>query len=85
MHTPLIHPVGDSAVLLAFDEQIDLQVNRAVHAVDRWINRHAFPGFIESIPAYSTLLVQYNPLEINYQQLVGWLQSAIANMETSCW
>lgn len=78
--TPHIRPVGDAALLIEYEERVDLQVNRAVHAADQIINQRQFPGFIESIPAYRSLLVQYNPDLINYEQLVDLLNDLLAGI-----
>lgn len=65
MITPIAFlPLGDSAVLIHFGEEINLSVHRQVHAVCRYIDEHPFPGFIESIPSFTTVSVYYDLLEI---------------------
>ncbi len=67
---PKIRPSGDSAVLVEFDNRIDPEVNRAVRSLALTIEAERFPGINEVLPAYRTLMVTYDPLEIEYEALL---------------
>lgn len=56
-------PLGEAAVLLDFGNVIDLTINRQVHDRCRYIDSHPFPGFIETVPAYASLAVFYDPVK----------------------
>ena len=73
---PRFSPVGDSAILVDLGSSIAPEVNHQVHALDRSFLELDLPGVIESVPAYSSLLVHYNPLETDYASLVTGLQKA---------
>lgn len=62
-------PVGDSALLVEFGKTISLDVNQKVHALNRAISVSKPEGVEECVPAYSSLLVYYDPTETTYEKL----------------
>jgi inhibitor of KinA len=74
---PKIKPSGDSAVLVEFENRIDPEVNRAVRALALTIESGRFPGVQEVLPAYRTLMVTYDPLQIEYPVLVARIQGCL--------
>ncbi len=73
-------PSGDSAMLVEFENRIDPEVNRSVRALALTIESDRPPGVQEILPAYRTLMVTYDPLQIEYPLLAervrGWLDRA---------
>ena len=63
-------PVGDKALLVEFGNTISLDINRKVHALDHAIAQLQPRGVLECVPTYRSLLVYYDPLKTNYEQLV---------------
>ena len=53
--------LGDSALVIEFPPGIDENTNAAVHALGRWIGINLHVGIIETVPAYHTLTVFYDP------------------------
>ncbi len=74
-------PLGDSSVLVHLGDDIDVATNRRVHALDVQVRKHPLDGIIETVPAYATLLVHYDPLILSYSQVTDWLQSEMATIE----
>ncbi|MCX5915913.1 MAG: 5-oxoprolinase subunit PxpB [Deltaproteobacteria bacterium] len=74
---PKIKPSGDSAVLVEFENRIDPEVNRAVRALALTIESDRFPGVWEVLPAYRTLMVTYDPLQVEYPVLVDRIQGCL--------
>lgn len=70
---PLLVPLGDSAVLVRFGDEIDPSINRLVHAFDTLLQADKPAGVIETVPAFATLLVHYDPLILTYSQTSDWL------------
>lgn len=70
---PRFQPAGDSALLVTFGEQIDLGLNRQAQALARALAEHPLSGLGEAVPGYATLLVHYDPLLLNYQDVIDWL------------
>lgn len=59
-----IFPLGDSAITVTFGDIISPELNDLVLAADEAINRTPFPGFIETVPAYSSISVFYDVLKV---------------------
>ncbi len=59
-----ISPINERATLVSFGNVIDESVNRKVISLHQSLNRMPFEGFIESVPAYASLAIFYNPIEI---------------------
>src|SRR5215213_7913649 len=66
---PRILPSGDSAITVEFSRDIDEAANARVLALDRALAREAITGVTESVPTYRSLLVHYDPLQIDFNAL----------------
>jgi inhibitor of KinA len=75
-----IAPMGDSAVLVQLGDEIELATNQRVHALANLIDMSSTSGIIETIPAYSTLLVRYDPLILSFAQIRNYLSMKIAQV-----
>jgi KipI family sensor histidine kinase inhibitor len=78
---PSLLPLGDSALLVHFGDDIDLATNLRVHALDARLQQNHPHGVIETVPAYATLLVHYDPLLLTCAQVTDWLRAEIARTE----
>ena len=78
---PRIVPLGDSTVLVQLGDEIDLTINRRVHALANLIITSPMNGVIEVVPAYATLLVHYDPLLLSFTQMKAHLHTQISQME----
>lgn len=78
---PKIVPLGDSAVLVRFGDRIDPAVNRRVHALANLLEASPPPGMIETVPAYATLLVHYDPTAISFTQIRNFVRGKLAQAE----
>ncbi|HOZ67824.1 MAG TPA: 5-oxoprolinase subunit PxpB [Chitinophagaceae bacterium] len=59
-----LFPLGDSALTLDWGNRIDEAINLEVMARYQQFRHQQFPGFIEAVPAYSSLTVYYDPVFI---------------------
>jgi KipI family sensor histidine kinase inhibitor len=66
---PRLLPSGDSAITVEFSRNIDDEANRRVLALDRTVAREAVAGVNETIPTYRSLLVHYDPTQIDFDTL----------------
>ncbi len=66
---PRLLPSGDSAITVEFSRHIDDAANRRVLALDRALSDHAIAGVIETVPTYRSLLVHYDPQQIDFGAL----------------
>lgn len=58
-------PIGDSSVCIQFGTEINREVHRKVKALSDYLEEHAFTGFIECVPAFTSVTVFYNPLLVH--------------------
>jgi KipI family sensor histidine kinase inhibitor len=77
---PKIVPVGDSAVLVELGDEIDITINQRVHALAALLNTSPLAGVIETVPAYATLLVHYDPLILSFVEIENYLQGKMAQI-----
>jgi inhibitor of KinA len=75
-------PAGDLAVSVQLGEEISVDVNTRVRALEYLIAQKAVPGVVETVPTYSALLVYYDPSIVVYDTLCGQL-AALAEQATT--
>ena len=78
---PKIVPLGDSSLLVQFGNEIDIRINQRVHALARFVDVSSMQGIIETVPAYATLLIQYDPFLISFTQVREFLREKIFQVE----
>ncbi len=76
-----ILPLGDSALLVQLGDEIDLATNRRVHAFAALINAFPLEGVIETVPAYATLLIHYDPLIVMYEEIRKWVSEKLDQLQ----
>jgi KipI family sensor histidine kinase inhibitor len=74
---PRFAPVGDSALSVEFDDEIDPAVNALVRALDRAIVVSNLSGIIETVPSFRSLLIIYEPEDVGLAALVEALERLI--------
>ncbi len=84
-----ITSLNEGAALVSFGNAIDELVNRKVISLHQLLSRKSFKGFIESVPAYSSLAVFYNAVEIiqshtkiksAFDFVKGYLEDVLAHL-----
>jgi allophanate hydrolase subunit 1 len=78
---PRMVPLGDSSLLVQLGDEIDLAVNQRVHALASLIEASSIDGIIETVPAYATLLVHYDPFVLSFTQIKDYLHTRIVQAE----
>ena len=69
MTYPRARPVGEAAATLELDTRVDPAANVRVRGIDEALRLDPFPGFRESVPALSSLLVVYDPDQIGFEEV----------------
>lgn len=64
-----LQAVGDGALLVEFENRIAESVHDRVLDLQRRLEQQSLSGIQESVPAYRTLLVYYDPLSISFHSL----------------
>lgn len=66
---PRLLASGDSAITVEYSRDIDDAANQRVLALDRALSRAPIAGVTEAVPTYRSLLVHYDPVQIDYDTL----------------
>jgi KipI family sensor histidine kinase inhibitor len=66
---PRLLPSGDSAITVEFAKQIDDTANQRVLMLDRALAEAPVNGITETVPTYRSLLVHYDPCQIDFAAL----------------
>lgn len=72
---------GDSSVLIVFGDTISTEINQRITSVVQLIRDQKIEGIVDMIPAFVSLLINYNPLVISYGTLKKRLET-ILRMKT---
>lgn len=62
-------PVGDTGILAVFEQQISEEIGAQVSALNTAVQGAKIPGAGETVPAFASLLVRYDPLVTDYDQM----------------
>ena len=68
---------GDSSILIAFKQEISPEVNAKISAVVKLLRQQQTPGIVDVIPAFASLLINYNPQVISYHDLKERLEALL--------
>ncbi len=71
---------GDSAILIEFGKEINPEINRRITAVVQMMKAQHIEGIVDIIPAFCSLLINYDPRIISYDVLVERM-SQLAKMD----
>jgi len=79
---PGLLPSGDSAITVEFSRNIDDAANQRVLALDRTLAEAPIAGVTETVPTYRSLLVHYDPGQIDFatlgEKLLALAQRAVS-------
>ena len=76
-------PAGDLAVLVEFDEEISVEVNTRVRALEFLIQQKGLAGVVETVPAFRSLLVYYDPRAVGYDALCAAITELLPQAGTA--
>jgi KipI family sensor histidine kinase inhibitor len=68
---------GDRALLVEFDAPASIAVNEQVRAIDFLISEQRIAGIVETVPAFRSLLVHYDPYLIAADRLVARISALL--------
>jgi len=77
----MLKPLGDSAVLLQLGDEINPALNQRVHGLNVLLQANALAGILETVPAYSTLLIHYDPLTLTFDQVTDWVRERMTQLD----
>jgi len=74
-----IEPLGDQCVIIQFFGKEITFLCRHVRALDVQLSKAKIPGVVETVPAYASLAVTYNPLIVQFVSLRESLTNTITS------
>ena len=78
-----LHDVGDQALLVEFENEISMEVNRKVVALKRALEERQLAGIGELIPTYRSLVIHYDPLAADLDQLKEAIDQGVKHLDLS--
>ena len=78
----MLKPLGDSALLVQLGDEIHPALNARVHALNALL-QDPIHGILETVPAYSTLLIHYDPLTLTFDQVAHWVRDKMTQLDDS--
>ncbi len=76
-------PAGDLAVLIEFDEEISVEVNTRVRALEFLIQQKGLTGVVETVPTFRSLLVYYDPRAVGYDAVCASITELLPQAGTA--
>lgn len=73
-----VSPLGDAALLVAFESIIDESLNARVLALAAWLRDRGIPGVRDVVPAYASCAVHFDPLRTDRALLEAEIADAVA-------
>jgi KipI family sensor histidine kinase inhibitor len=80
---PRFLPAGDAALLVEFANEISEPVNRQVQALAHTLAQARLPSLGEAVPAYRSLLVHYDPLQLSFTDAQEQVAAVAARSEAT--
>ena len=80
---PQLRACGDRMVMVEFEPTIAPEINDAVHSLAAAVENARIPGIIEWTPSYHSLGIHYNPLQIEYSEVVRRVGELIGSSQPS--
>jgi len=74
-------PVADCALLVCFDTVITDKASAVVLAFDQAVQQAQIKGVRETVPAFVNVLVHFDPLQTDHNELEDTLHSLLKNMQ----
>jgi inhibitor of KinA len=81
MPNPSFLPAGDCAIDVFFGDEIREDLNDEVIALDRLLRERPIRGVVETLSAYASLLVVYDPGRASFRAMVKALRRRVAEAE----
>ena len=76
-HKIRILTAGDSSLLVEFGNEISPEINRKVTSTVQFMREQHIDGVVDTIPAFCSLLVNYDPRVISYEKMKKRLENLI--------
>ena len=68
---------GDSSILIEFGREINEEINRKITTTVQLIHAQQIEGVVDMIPAFSTLLINYDPRIVSFEKMRKRIQELV--------
>lgn len=77
-----IVPISETALCVVFGNRLDKMIHQRLMALNKILLDNTFEGLVETVPAYSTLTVYYEPLKIQNESKspYQWVKQYVENL-----
>ena len=78
-----ILPMGDCCLMIELGQKIDLEINRTVQSIAKYLLDHPLNGVVDIVPAFTTVAIHYRPDAfakgdlLPYQQLTEEIETIL--------
>ena len=80
---PRYRLMGDRSVLVELGDEISLDVNQQIRELFVALDQRMIDGILELIPGYRSLLVVFNPLEIELEKLKSVIDETVGQLDSA--
>ncbi|PSU46569.1 allophanate hydrolase subunit 1 [Photobacterium frigidiphilum] len=64
-----IEPVSETSLIIYLGDQIDLQLTQVIAQLTHYLELHFSEQLVDVTPSYTSILIQYHPLKINFKSI----------------
>jgi inhibitor of KinA len=75
---PVIQPLGDQAILVRFGAEISPELHARVRSTLAALDAERPPWMVDLVPAYASVLVVYDPLAVEPDEVTAWIARGLA-------
>ena len=68
---------GDSSILIEFGKEISPEINRKITSTVQMMKEQHIEGVVDVIPAFCSLLINYDPRVISYGEIKDRLKKLV--------
>ena len=68
---------GDSSLLIEFGKEISPEINQKISATVQMMREQHIEGVVDIIPAFCSLLINYDPRVVSYEDLKERMQNLV--------
>ena len=77
---PVIRAVAEGSILVEYEEEVSLEVNRKARQLVFGLEQVSCPGLEEVIPTYRSVVVYFDPLQVDADTVRGFIEDVNANL-----
>ena len=77
---PVMRAVGEGSILVEYEEEVSLEVNRKARQLAFGLEQASYPGLEEVIPTYRSVVVYFDPFRVDVGTVQGFIEEVNANL-----